>query len=100
MTELLLKTALLTERQCGYAEKIKTSGESLLVVLNDILDFSKVDWIGKREGPERLPLSGRKNPINIFSMENSHEYNDNIVIFDPNPIISLSNSIIMFIYFI
>ena len=62
-----------------------------------IYAFVIVHSPSQREGPERLPLSGRKNPINIFSMENSHEYNDTIVIFDPNPIISLSNSIIMFI---
>ena len=42
MMGLLLETSL-TERQRGYAEKIKTSGESLLAVLNDILDFSKVE---------------------------------------------------------
>jgi signal transduction histidine kinase/HPt (histidine-containing phosphotransfer) domain-containing protein len=42
MTGLLRETPL-TERQQGYAEKIKSSGESLLAVLNDILDFSKVE---------------------------------------------------------
>ena len=67
MTGLLLKTAPLTERQRGYAEKIKTSGESLLAVLNDILDFSKVE-AGKLE-LEIIPFSLKElidNVVNIF----------------------------------
>jgi PAS domain S-box-containing protein len=67
MTGLLLKTAPLTERQRGYAEKIKTSGESLLAVLNDILDFSKVE-AGKLE-LEIISFSLKElidNVVNIF----------------------------------
>ncbi|MEI6260390.1 MAG: response regulator [Deltaproteobacteria bacterium] len=70
MTELLLKTALLTERQRGYAEKIKTSGESLLAVLNDILDFSKVE-AGKLE-LEIITFSLKEvicNVVNIFESQ-------------------------------
>jgi PAS domain S-box-containing protein len=42
MAGLLLGTSL-TERQRNYAEKIKTSGGTLLTVLNDILDFSRIE---------------------------------------------------------
>ena len=42
MTGLLLNTPI-TERQRGYAEKIKKSGESLLAIVKDILDFSKLE---------------------------------------------------------
>ncbi len=42
MTELLLDTAL-TGEQREYANGIKTSAESLLVVINDVLDFAKIE---------------------------------------------------------
>jgi PAS domain S-box-containing protein len=42
MTGLLLETSL-TDRQRGFAQKIRTSGEALLRILNDILDFSKIE---------------------------------------------------------
>ncbi|MEI6262634.1 MAG: ATP-binding protein, partial [Deltaproteobacteria bacterium] len=66
MTGLLLETPL-TGRQRGYAEKIKTSGESLLAVLNDILDFSKVE-AGKLD-LEIVPFSLKEvigNVVDIF----------------------------------
>lgn len=42
MTELLLETGL-DKRQRQYAEVVRQSSESLLVILNDILDFSKIE---------------------------------------------------------
>ncbi|RZA15604.1 MAG: response regulator, partial [Proteobacteria bacterium] len=42
MTNILLDTSLSAE-QTEYAQAIKRSGQSLLVVINDILDFSKIE---------------------------------------------------------
>ncbi|MEE9240194.1 MAG: ATP-binding protein, partial [bacterium] len=42
MTRFLIGTDL-NERQRGYAETIRESGESLLAIINDILDFSKIE---------------------------------------------------------
>ncbi|MEI6315202.1 MAG: PAS domain S-box protein, partial [Syntrophus sp. (in: bacteria)] len=54
MTGLLLETPL-TDRQRGYAEKIRTSSESLLVILNESLDFSRIE-AGKMD-LESIPFS-------------------------------------------
>lgn len=42
MTNLLLETTL-TQEQHGYAQIIRSSGESLLSLIDDILDFSKIE---------------------------------------------------------
>src|SRR5262249_3700616 len=42
MTDVLLRSGL-TQEQASYAETLRKSGESLLVLINDILDFSKIE---------------------------------------------------------
>ena len=66
MTGLLLNTPL-TSQQRNYAEKIRISGASLLVVINDILDVSKIE-AGKM-AIESIPFSLEaviSNVVNLF----------------------------------
>lgn len=65
MTELLLETSL-TEQQREGLETIRTSGNSLLVILNDILDFSKIES-GKLE-LEKVSLGVRRNVEDIVAL--------------------------------
>lgn len=55
MTELLLDTSGLDERQSHFAQTIQQSASDLLTIINDILDFSKID-AGKLE-LDSLPFS-------------------------------------------
>ncbi|MDH4022840.1 MAG: response regulator, partial [Gammaproteobacteria bacterium] len=43
MTELLLSSTKLDERQRRYADTIRQSANALLTLINDILDFSKIE---------------------------------------------------------
>jgi CheY-like chemotaxis protein/nitrogen-specific signal transduction histidine kinase len=73
MTGLLRETPL-TERQRDYADKIRTSGESLLAVLNDILDFSRME-AGKLD-IEIVPFSLIEvigNVVNIFESQTAEK---------------------------
>jgi PAS domain S-box-containing protein len=65
MAGLLLGTSL-TERQRNYAEKIKTSGGTLLTVLNDILDFSRIE--GGKMAIENIAFSLEDLIGNVLSL--------------------------------
>ncbi|MCA8881032.1 MAG: response regulator [Rhodobacteraceae bacterium] len=55
MAELLCDTDL-TEEQRLYAETIKSSGETLLVIINDVLDYSKIEAQKITLNPESFDL--------------------------------------------
>ncbi|MBL9058451.1 MAG: PAS-domain containing protein, partial [Mangrovicoccus sp.] len=55
MADLLCDTGL-TEEQRLYAETIKSSGETLLVIINDVLDYSKIEAEKLTLNPEPFDL--------------------------------------------
>ncbi len=55
MADLLCDTGL-TEEQQLYAETIKSSGETLLVIINDVLDYSKIEAEKLTLNPEPFDL--------------------------------------------
>jgi signal transduction histidine kinase/ligand-binding sensor domain-containing protein/DNA-binding NarL/FixJ family response regulator len=57
MIDLLSRTAL-DERQAGYVETIRRSGETLLSVINEVLDFSKLE--AERVELESIPFDPRE----------------------------------------
>ncbi len=65
MTDLLIDTDL-TEEQLDYAQTIKTSGDSLLIIINDILDYSKIE-AGKVE-LEEIEFNIRSTIENIAEL--------------------------------
>jgi signal transduction histidine kinase/CheY-like chemotaxis protein/HPt (histidine-containing phosphotransfer) domain-containing protein len=63
MTELALDTSLSFEQR-EYLTMVKSSADSLLVILNDILDFSKIE-MGKLE-LEEIPFSVRDHLADLL----------------------------------
>ncbi len=65
MTDLLLDAGLNSEQK-DYAETVRASAESLLLVVNDILDYSKVD--AKRMRLDFVPVDLRAVVHESFNM--------------------------------
>jgi signal transduction histidine kinase/CheY-like chemotaxis protein len=65
MTDLMLENAQ-TDQQRDSLETIRTSGNSLLVILNDILDFSKIES-GKLE-LERVVFNVQRNLDDVIAL--------------------------------
>lgn len=71
LTDLILQTNL-TPHQSNYVEMLKTSGESLLVVINDVLDFAKIE-AGKL-AMESIPFALREKlakPLKAMGVRSS-----------------------------
>ncbi len=71
----LLFSMTTDEKQKGYLQAIKSSGESLLVLINDILDLSKIEeGIINMEFKETDIRKIIDDMINIFSLEASSKH--------------------------
>ncbi len=72
----LLEQTKLNEKQVGFVETIRSSGDSLMVILNDILDFSKIE-AGKMS-LEMQPFNLEnciKDTINLLNFRSSQQQN-------------------------
>ncbi len=74
----LLKDTSLSETQRRYVDIIRSSGESLLLLINDILDLAKIE-AGKIE-LERLPFNLRDCVMETAALLESHAQLKNITI--------------------
>ena len=93
-TKVILKTEL-SAKQKEYLTAIKTSGNSLIILINDILDLAKVD-AGKMtfvQAPFKLALSVSAM-LHIFETKIQENNLELIVKYDPNiPEILLGDSV-------
>ena len=84
MTELMLGSTDIDQRQRRYAENIRHSAESLLGIINDILDFSKIE-AGKLE-LDSSPFSLRdtiEDVAELLADQASQKSLELLVDFDP-----------------
>ena len=84
MTELMLGSTDIDQRQRRYAENIRHSAESLLGIINDILDFSKIE-AGKLE-LDSSPFSLRdtiEDVAELLADQASQKSIELLVDFDP-----------------
>ena len=84
MTELMLGSTDIDQRQRRYAENIRHSAESLLGIINDILDFSKIE-AGKLE-LDTSPFSLRdtiEDVAELLADQASQKSLELLVDFDP-----------------
>ena len=72
MAELLCDTAL-TEEQRLFAETIRSSGESLLVIINDILDYSKLEAERMTLYPEPFDLERTIHEVTMLLQPRARE---------------------------
>ncbi len=84
MTELMLGSTDIDQRQRRYAENVRHSAESLLGIINDILDFSKIE-AGKLE-LDSSPFSLRdtvEDVAELLADQASQKSIELLVDFDP-----------------